>query len=358
MGFRVGRDITTNTAGLDATARKGCSMAKRFINNPDDIVTEMLEGMTAAWSDTIELAKENGRVIVSKAFHGADRVGVIAFGGSGHEPAVVGLVGDGMLDVAAVGEVFAAPGPQDVFDAVRIADHGQGVLMIILNHTGDMMSSDSALNMAERENIRVRRVICRDDISKYSRENISDRRGLGGATFLFHIAGAAAREGMSLDEVGDIVQHVADNMATLAVANVGATHPTTGLLIATFGENEMEIGIGNHGESGGIRLAMEPADVLTDRLMKMILQDLDMKAGEMAALMVNGTGSTTLMELSIIFRRASQILEESGVQMIASCLDSIFTTQEQAGFHLSVCRMNDTERRLWAAPCCAPCFKQ
>ena len=219
---------------------------KKFINNPENLTPELLEGFAEAHKDLVTLGEN--RMIINNKLAEADRVTIVTQGGSGHEPAISGFVGEGMVDISVVGDVFAAPGPQACLDAIKLADKGKGVLYIVLNHAGDMLTGNLTMKKCAKEGLNVVKVVTQEDIANAPRSNADDRRGLVGCIPTYKIAGAAAAEGKSLEEVAAIAQRFADNMATLAVAVSGATHPATGSLLADLGEDEMEIGMGQHGE--------------------------------------------------------------------------------------------------------------
>ncbi len=224
---------------------------KKFINDPENLTPELLEGFAAAHSDLVTLGDQ--RMVINNKLADADRVTIVTQGGSGHEPAISGFVGEGMVDISVVGDVFAAPGPQACVDAIKMADKGKGVLYIVLNHAGDMLTGNMTMKKCAKEGLNVIKVVTQEDIANAPRSNSDDRRGLVGCIPTYKIAGAAAAEGKSLEEVAAIAQRFADNMATLAVAVRGATHPATGSLLAELGDDEMEIGMGQHGEEGGGR---------------------------------------------------------------------------------------------------------
>ncbi len=227
---------------------------KKFINSQEDLTKELLEGFVAANRDLVSLHPQN--MVVNNKLETADRVTIVTQGGSGHEPAISGFVGEGMVDVSVVGDIFAAPGPQACVEAIQLADKGKGVLYIVLNHAGDMLTGNLTMKQCKKLGLNVVKVVTQEDIANAPRSNSDDRRGLVGCVPTYKIAGAAAAEGKSLEEVAAIAQRFADNMATLAVAVRGAPHPATGSMLADLGEDEMEIGMGQHGEGGGGRQPM------------------------------------------------------------------------------------------------------
>ena len=329
---------------------------KKFINAPENLTTELLEGFSAANRDLVSLVPD--RMVVSNKLKDASRVTIVTQGGAGHEPAISGFVGEGMVDVSVVGDVFAAPGPQACVDAIKLADKGKGVLYIVLNHAGDMLTGNLTMKEVAKQNLNVMKVVTQEDVSNATRENADDRRGLVGCIPTYKIAGAAAAEGRTLEDVAAVAQRFADNMATLAVAARGATHPSTGSMLADLGEDEMEIGMGQHGEGGGGRQAMKSADETAEIMVNALLADLSIGSGEKIMLILNGTGATTLMELFIVYRRCEQVLKAKNIEIVANYVGELLTVQEQAGFQMFMARMDDELLRLWNAPCNTPYFKK
>ncbi len=326
---------------------------KKFINEPRRIVPELLEGMALAFPDQIALASQG---IVARAQpKGAGKVRVVTLGGSGHEPGLSGFVGTGMLDYSVAGEIFAAPGAPKVLDALRMACAGGAeALLVVLNHAGDVLSANIAMESAAQENLKVRMVLTHEDIS--GGPNPDDRRGLVGFLPVYKVAGAAADEGASLEQCCAIAERMQQNMRTLAVAVRTATHPSTGNPIFELGEDEMEIGMGQHGESGTGRMKLQSADDTALIMLDMLLSDLGASAGDELLVLLNGSGATTLMELYIVFRRVSQILREKGIHLVRSAIGEFITTQEQAGFQMLIARMDKELVRLWDAPAKTPFF--
>jgi len=329
---------------------------KKFINDPANLTKECLEGLALANSDLIELHPNN--IVVNKKLKDADRVTIVTLGGAGHEPALSGFVGEGMLDVSVVGDIFAAPGPQACVEALKLADKGKGVLFIVLNHAGDMLTGNLTMKEVKKLGLNVIKVVTQEDVSNAPRSNADDRRGLVGCVAVYKIAAAAAKEGKSLEEVAAIAQRFADNMATLAVAVRGATHPSTGSPIAEMGEDDMEIGMGQHGEGGGgkqlLKTAKETAAIMANGLVK----DLYLKKGEKILFFINGTGATTLMEQLIIFRDTVAYLKNIGIEVVANNIGELLTVQEQAGFQMFMARMDDEMLAYWNAPCYTPYYKK
>ncbi|MCC0631146.1 MULTISPECIES: dihydroxyacetone kinase subunit DhaK [Clostridioides] len=329
---------------------------KKFINQPEDLAREVLEGLELSNSDLLRVTDSN--LVINKKLEEEDRVTIVTLGGAGHEPALSGFVGDGMVDIAVVGDVFAAPGPNSCLEAIKMADKGKGVLFVVLNHAGDMLTGNLVMKQVKKEGLNVRKVVTQEDIANAPRENSDDRRGLVGCIPLYKIAAGAAKEGKSLDEVAEIAQKFADNMATIAVACKGATHPSTGMVISELGENEMEIGMGQHGEGGGGRMEMKSADETAEIMTQALIKDLDIKDGEKVMLVVNGSGATTLMEMLIVYRKCHKILQEKNIEIVSNCVGELLTTQETAGFQLFIARMDDELLRYFNSPCNTPYFKK
>jgi len=326
---------------------------KKFMNAPETVTDEDLVGLGLAYPDILNV---DGHLVISKDLANADRVTIVTYGGSGHEPAQAGFVGKGMLDIQAVGDIFAAPNGQLVFDAMKMADKGHGVLLLVLNHSGDMLCGNMVMKMAGKAGLNVRKVVTQEDISNAPRSNSDDRRGLAGAIPLYHIAAAAAREGRSLDEVAALAQRYADSMATIAVAARCATHPATGAEFGDLGDVDMEIGMGQHGEGGGGRQPMKTARETIEIMANALVKDIPLQAGDRAFVMINGSGATTLMEMFILYKDCVHYLEGLGIEVVANMVGEILTVQEQAGFQLNIAKWDEEFLRLWNTPAHTPAF--
>ncbi|MDD3307130.1 MAG: dihydroxyacetone kinase subunit DhaK [Acetobacterium sp.] len=325
---------------------------KKFINKPENITSELLEGLALANPFILELKPNN--LVVNKGLKTASRVTIVTLGGSGHEPALQGFVGEGMIDVAVVGDVFAAPGYKAVFEALQLADKGKGILLVVLNHISDMLAGTRTIEEANKVGIKVSMVVTQEDVAYAPRCDANKRRGLVGCVPLYKIVGAAAAQGKSLHEITAIAQDFADNMATIAVACKTATHPQNGSAFAILGTDEMEIGMGQHGEGGNGRQKMKNADETAILMSDLLIADLNLCTGEEIMVIVNGTGSTTIMEMLIIFRQVHKYLSAKGIVIIANWVEEVFTVQEQAGFQLFFARMNTQNLRYWNAPVRTP----
>ncbi|WP_291584946.1 dihydroxyacetone kinase subunit DhaK [Bacteroides sp.] len=304
----------------------------KFINNPDNLTEELLEGYVMAYSDQVAIGGEN--IIVRANAKPEDKVAIITLGGSGHEPALSGFVGEGMLDCSVVGDIFAAPGAQRVFQALQMFKRKAGILLVVLNHSGDIMSANMACQLAERVGIKVKSIITHDDISAGLDAPDEDRRGLAGCVPLIKVVGAAAEEGKSLDEILEIGERMNAKIATLAVAMKACTHPQNGMNISDLPDGIMEIGMGQHGEGGGGRKPLVSADDTAEEMVGLLMKKLQPKSGDKALLIINGVGATTHMEMSIVYRKAHFILENNGIEVVAGRIGELLTVQEQAGFQM------------------------
>lgn len=328
---------------------------KKFMNAPETVTDEELQGLGLAFRDIVDV---QGHLVISKDLEKADRVTVVTYGGSGHEPAQAGFVGKGMLDVQAVGDIFAAPSGQLVFDAMKLADKGHGVLLLTLNYAGDQLAGKQAMKLAKKAGMNVRQVITGEEI-KYDPNGEDNQRGLAGAVALYHVAAAAAREGKSLDEVAEIAQHYADNMASITVKSTDATHPQNGMSFGDLGETDlMEIGAGQHGEGGGVRVPMMSAKDTIAAIGEPLCAKLNLQAGDKAFVMVNGCGATTMMEMLVLYKDAVEFLKAKGVEVVANMVGEILTVQEAAGFQLNIAKWDEETLRLWNTPCHTPAFSK
>ena len=325
---------------------------KKFINNPENLVSELLQGYALAYPDKVKLAGKN--IVVRAVPKAMGKVGVVTLGGSGHEPGLSGFVGMGLLDASIPGEIFAAPGPPRCLEAIKLADRGAGVLLVVLNHQGDVLTANLTLELAAQQGLKVKQVLLHEDIASGSRDKPEDRRGLVGFLPVYKVAGAAAEEGQSLEEVLALAERLERNMRTLSVAARSAMHPSTGLELSPLGDDEMEIGAGQHGESGPGRMKLKSADQTAEIMLERLLKDLEARSGDELLVIVNGMGATTLMELFIVFRRVSQLLAAKSIKLVRSLVGEFITAQEQAGFQLFVARLDREMLRLWDAPCDAP----
>jgi dihydroxyacetone kinase-like protein len=325
---------------------------KKLVNKPENLVQELLEGFILANPGKVVLSGSN--LVVRARPKSKEKVALVTLGGAGHEPAMSGFVGEGMLDTSVPGEIFAAPGPPRVIEALRAANRDAGVLLIVLNHAGDVMSAHLAMAMAKKEGLNVKQVLTHEDISGGPRETPDERRGLVGCLPVIKVAGAAAEQGRSLDECLAIAERMEANMATLALAVSGATHPSTGDVIATIADDEMVVGMGQHGEAGGGTQSLKSADETADIMLAALLEDIQAKPGDELFVMLNGVGATTLMELYLVLRRVGQVLDAKGITMARTLVGEFLTVQEMGGFQMCIGRLDNELKALWDAPCNSP----
>ncbi len=328
---------------------------KKFMNKVENLVPELVDGFVK--SNPERVSKVGDRIVVRTHPKENGKVGVVTMGGAGHEPALIGWVGKGLIDVCALGDIFAAPGAPRIIEAVKLADFGAGVVLVVFNHEGDVLGSNMAIQMAERQGIKMKRVLSGDDTSGAPRSDIENRRGLIGSLMVIKIAGAAAEAGYSFEDVLRVAEKMTLNTATLAVAATPATHPATGFPFFELPDDEMEIGMGQHGEAGVGRMKLKSADETAEIMLNKVLTDLGVKSGERLVVFLNGTGATTLMEMFIVFRRVAQLLEEKGIGLIGAQIGELLTVQEQGGFQMSIGRMDAELEKLYNAPCDAAYYK-
>jgi len=333
---------------------------KKFINDPKKVVDEMLEGFLSAHSDIIKKLPTS-RVIVRKDALIKNKVGLVAGGGSGHKPAFIGYVGEGLMDAAAVGEIFSSPSARQIYNAIKSVNSDKGVLCILGNYSGDVMNFDIASDMAKEEEISVEQVIINDDVGSGSKEQMENRRGVAGEVIVWKAVGAKSQEGANLEEVKKVAEKVNSNTRSMGVAHSPCAVPSLpygGEPTFTLGENEMEIGVGHHGEPGVKRTQMKSADDITEILMEKILEDLPFKENDEVSVLIDGLGSTPLLELYIIYRKVTQILRQRKIKIYKSYIGEFFTSLEMGGFSITLTKLDEELKRLLDAPARAPLFVQ
>jgi dihydroxyacetone kinase-like protein len=321
---------------------------KKLINAPDNVVDEALAGMLAAHGDLIKVIEPN--VVVRADAPRQGKVGVISGGGSGHEPMHGGFVGMGMLDAACPGAVFTSPVPDQMLAATKAVDGGAGVLHIVKNYTGDIMNFELAAELAQGEGIEVTSVVIADDVAVQDSLYTAGRRGVGGTVLAEKIVGAAAEEGQDLAAVTALCQRVQDNVRSMGMALTSCTVPAAGKPTFEIGDDEMEIGIGIHGEPGRERRKLGTADEITEALMGPILDDGVFASGDRALAFVNGMGGTPLIELYVVYNKVAQICAARGVTIARNLVGSYITSLEMAGCSITLLKLDDDMIRLWDAP--------
>ncbi len=330
---------------------------KKILNRPADFVPEMLEGLLKAHPEALAYT-EDLHCIVRAGAPIQGKVSLATGGGSGHLPVFLGYVGKGMLDGCAVGEVFASPSSDQMLSVTRKIHGGKGVVYIYGNYGGDVMNFDMASEMAALEDIEVRTVLVKDDVASAPAAEAGRRRGVAGMVFAFKAAGAKAEMGGSLDEVVSAAEKALANTRSMGVALSPCTVPMAGKPTFTIGEDEMEIGMGIHGEPGMKREKLQTADQIAERMTAAILDDLQPKPGDKLAVMVNGLGATPREELYILYRRVNSILTEKGLKVHRVYLGEFATSMEMAGASLTFLRLDDELARLIDYPANTPFFQQ
>ncbi|GBG55778.1 dihydroxyacetone kinase [Sporomusaceae bacterium FL31] len=336
---------------------KEAIIVKKIINNAEQVVEEMLQGVVLAHPQYVKRV-EGFNVLVRANSPVAGKVGLVSGGGSGHEPSHAGYVGKGMLDGAVAGAVFTSPTPDQVYEAVRAVDGGQGVLLIIKNYTGDIMNFEMAAEMADADGIKVAKVVVNDDVAVENSTWTTGRRGIAGTVFVHKIAGAKAETGAGLEEVQRVAEKVIANVRSMGMALSPCIVPAAGKPSFTLAENEVEIGMGIHGEPGTHREAIRSADETTEHLVDKILKDLPLAAGDEVAVMVNGLGGTPPMELYIINRKVAELLGKQQVVITKTFVGNYMTSLEMAGFSVTILKLDAELKELLLAPADTPALVQ
>ena len=326
---------------------------KKFLNKPENLTQDLLEGYTECYNRQVKLATE--KIVVRAEAKSKDKVAILTLGGAGHEPALSGFVGYGMLDASIVGDIFAAPGGPVVYEGLKLFKDYAEIILVVLNHAGDVMNAKMGCMMAQRDGIKVSQILTSDDIAAGVDAPIEDRRGLGGCIPLIKIIGAAAEQGKSVDEILAIGEKFNQRMATLAVTMKTATHPQSGQYISTLPDDKMEIGMGQHGEGGETGpVAIKTADETAEIMIPELIAAVHAKAGEKVVLIVNGSGATTLMEMFLIYRKSAELLKKAGLEIVFGRCDELLTVQESGGFQLFLAVADDEAAKLLAEPSDAP----
>ena len=312
---------------------------KKIINKPENIVTEMLDGLAYVHNDLVH--RVEGFDIIARNEQVAGQVGLISGGGSGHEPAHAGFVGDGMLSAAIAGAVFTSPTPDQILEAIKEADQGAGVFMVVKNYSGDIMNFEMAQELAEMEGIEVASVVVDDDIAVEDSLYTQGRRGVAGTIFVHKILGHAAREGKSLAEIKDLADKIVPNIHTIGLALSGATVPEVGKPGFVLAEDEIEYGIGIHGEPGYRKESMQPSRQLAEELTGKLLEAFEAKSGERYALLINGMGATPLMEQYVFANDVASILGDAGLDIAYKKLGNYMTSIDMSGLSLTLMKIED-----------------
>jgi len=331
---------------------------KKIINEPQAFVDEFVEGILLAHPTLLKAPGQDRRVLVRADAPVAGKVGIITGGGSGHLPLFKGYVGRGLCDGVAIGNVFSSPSSAQILETTKAVDGGAGVLYLYGNYGGDVFNFDLATDMAELEGIRTLTVLGRDDVASQPKERATDRRGVAGIFFAYKAAGAAAERGDTLDQVAAVAEDIIEHTATMGVGLSPTILPTTGKPSFELADDEMEIGIGIHGEPGIHRGALETADEIAEHLVERLITDLGAASGDRVAVLVNGLGATPLEELYVLFRRTHQILEGKGIAIAKNYVGEYATSLEMAGASISLLLLTDERLALLDAPAESPFFRE
>lgn len=327
---------------------------KKIINKDSNIVEEMLSGYLAAYSRYFEQIPDNNAFLYKGRRKG--KVSLVIGGGSGHEPLFSGFAGKGLGDAVACGNIFASPNPQLIMNTAQAVDEGKGVLFIYGNYAGDNLNFDMAEELCDMNDIKTAHVRVWDDCASAPKERITDRRGIAGDIYVIKVAGAACDAGLSLEEVVRITEKARDNINTIGLATAPGSIP--GLDKPTFelGADEIEFGMGLHGEPGIERTTMKPANELVDRMYKELKAEMDLKAGEEIAVLVNGLGSTTLLELNIVYNELNKHIKADQLIVHDAEIKCFCTCQEMSGFSITILKLDEELKKYYDTPCWSPYY--
>ncbi len=324
---------------------------KKILNEPFAYVDEMLEGLCAAHPEYYRQVGPGGRVIVRPDSPIEGKVGIVSGGGSGHLPVFTGYVGQGLLDACAIGDVFSSPNVDQMMEAIRMANGGAGVLLLYGNYGGDIMNFDMAAEMVEMEDIVTKTVLVADDVASAGPQERAKRRGVAGLVYAYKMAGAKAAVMADLEQVAAVAQKAADACRSVGVALTPCTVPAAGRPTFEIDEDEMEIGMGIHGEPGVRRGSLRPADAIAEEMLQMILEDMSLGAGDRVSVLCNSLGATPPEELYIIYRYVAIKMANLGVEIVMPLVGRYATSMEMAGMSITLCKLDDELEALLKAPC-------
>lgn len=328
---------------------------KKLINKVDDIVNESLAGMAVAHPDLVRLHPDVKAVLRADA--PVEKVALVSGGGSGHEPLHGGYVGMGMLDAACPGEVFTSPTPDQMLEAAKAVNGGKGVLFIVKNYTGDVMNFQMAADLLKAEGVPVEQVVINDDVAVEDSLYTAGRRGVGGTVLVEKIVGAKAEAGASLEEVKAICEKVNANVRSMGMALTSCTVPAAGKPTFDLGDDEMEFGVGIHGEPGRKRMKVRPAAEIVEMMVTPILEDLPFKEGDEVLAFVNGMGGTPLMELYLVYNELAKILGNKGITASRNLVGNYITSLDMQGFSITLLKLDQELKDLWDAPVHTPALR-
>lgn len=329
---------------------------KKLINKPENFVKETMEGIIYAYGDKVKLLDGDERILLTNYTVEKGKVGIVTAGGSGHLPVFLGYVGQGMLDGCAVGNVFASPSAKKMADMIRACDYGSGVLCLYGNYGGDNMNFDMACEMVEMDDMETKTVRVKDDVASSPSETKEKRRGVAGMVYAFKVAGAAAERMMSLDEVAGVAQKALDNIRTMGVALSPCIVPQVGEPTFRIEDDEIEIGMGIHGEKGIEVRKMMTADEVAETLVGRITEDMPLSQGDEVSVLVNGLGATPLEEQLIVYRRVHELLNEMGVTVVMPHVGEYATSMEMAGLSVTIFKLDEQLKELLLSPAKTPFY--
>ena len=329
---------------------------KKLINSPDHVVREALQGMALAHPDLVKVEFDPAYIRRADA-PVKNKVAIISGGGSGHEPMHGGFVGRGMLDAACPGAVFTSPTPDQMLAATKAVEGGRGALHIVKNYTGDVMNFELAAELARADGMKIESVVIDDDVAVKNSTWTAGRRGVGTTVLAEKICGAAAEAGQSLEEVRDLCRKVNSQGRSMGMALTSCTVPHVGEPTFDLPADEMEVGVGIHGEPGRTRMKIKPADEIVELLMEPILSDLPFRSGDNVLVFVNGLGGTPLIELYIVYRKAAELARKTGLKITRNLVGSYITSLEMAGTSITLLRLDDQLTQLWDAPVLTPALR-
>jgi len=325
---------------------------KKIINDANNIVNEMVAGLALSYPGYVRRVQVEslGQAVVVRNVAKTGKVALVSGGGSGHEPAHAGFVGEGMLDAAVFGAVFTSPSPEPIFEAIKAVKTDKGVLMVIKNYTGDVMNFEMAGEMAEAEGIKIAKVVVNDDVAVMNSTWTVGRRGIAGTVLVHKIAGGAAEAGLELDAVRNIAERVVGNVRSMGMALSPCTVPAAGKPGFSLADDEVEIGLGIHGEPGVAKDKLKSADEMMEYLLvDYILKDNPVNSGEEVVLLINGLGATPLMEQFIVARKAHEVLGKKGVNVYSTNVGNYMTAIEMSGFSISVLKLDSELKKYYDA---------
>jgi len=329
---------------------------KKLINNVNDVIIEALHGMEQAHPDLLKV-HYNPNFLIRADAPVKDKVAVISGGGSGHEPLHGGFVGKGMLDAACPGEVFTSPTPDQMEEAAKAVSGGKGVLHIVKNYSGDVMNFEMAADIVQNEGIEVASIVIDDDVAVKDSLYTEGRRGVGSTVFAEKLCGAAAERGMTLEEVTDVAKFVKENSRSMGMALTSCIVPAAGNPTFDLGAEEIEIGIGIHGEPGRERMKMKTAAELVEMMGEAVVSDIPFKSGDELIVMVNGMGGTPLIELYLLYNQVASFAKAKGLKIVRNLVGNYITSLEMQGFSLTMMKVNKETVELWDAPVFTPALK-